>query len=205
MRKTFAPAAVAALLALTPFAVQAADIDPSKAAAGTYMEDPLHTSLTARISHGGGLSTYQFRFEKVDITYTYDPAKPAATVVTAKIDPRSISTGYEKHATDKDFNAELYGERFLNSVKFPSIDFKSTGIAFNGNKGKMTGEVTFFGVTKPITLDVTYYGSAVAGGKNKMGFSAVGVLKRSDFGFSAMVGPLGDDVTFMIESELVKQ
>ena len=60
-------------------------------------------------------------------------------------------------------------------------------------------------LTKPITLDVTYYGSAVAGGKNKMGFSAVGVLKRSDFGFSAMVGPLGDDVTFMIESELVKQ
>jgi polyisoprenoid-binding protein YceI len=206
MLKPFAVAVAGlALMTTAPSLAFAAEVDPAKAAAGTYLEDPVHTSLTLKIGHASGLSNYSFRFEKVDITYVYDPARPTATQVTAVIDPKSIHTGYDRHRTDKDFNAEIYGERFLNAVKFPTIAFKSTGIAYTGNTGKMTGEVTLMGVTKPITLDVTYNGSATQNGRDKMGFSATGMLKRSDFGFTAMIGPLGDDVTFSIEAELIKQ
>jgi polyisoprenoid-binding protein YceI len=205
MLKTIALTASLALVALAPIAAQAADTDPAKAAAGAYKQDGTHTSLVAKISHGGGLSNFTFRFDKVDITYVYDPAKPAATEVTAIIDPKSISTGYEKHATDKDFNAEVYGDRFLKSAQFPQITFKSTAIVHNGPTGKMTGDLSFMGMTRPITLDVTYNGSVVQNGRSKMGFSARGVLKRSEFGFNTMIGPLGDDVPFVIETELVKQ
>ncbi len=195
-------------LALVSFApaAMAADNNPAAAAAGVYKSDPTHTSLTARILHGGGLSNYTFRFDKVDISYTYDPAKPDATVVTAAVGVTSIDTGYDKTAPGgKDFNGELAGDRFLNAAKWPTITFKSTSIKRDGAKGVMTGDFTLMGVTKPLTLNVTYNGSAVQQGNSKMGFTATGVVKRSDFGFGAMVGPLGDDVHVHIESELVLQ
>ena len=161
--------------------------------------------MIVRLLHGGGLSHTTYRFNKVDITYTYDPAKPAATSVAAVIDPKSVDTAYEKYATDKDFNAEVYGDGFLNAVKFPAITFKSTGIAYTGNSGKMTGDLTMLGVTKPVTLDVTYNGSATQGGAAKMGFSARGVIKRSDFGVSRLIGPVSDEVEIILETEMVKK
>ncbi len=205
MMKTLTSVAFGLALVGAAPAAFAADNNPAAAAAGVYKSDPTHTSLTARISHGGGLSNYTFRFDKVDISYTYDPAKPDATVVMATVGVTSIDTGFEKVSTAKDFNAELAGDRFLNSAKWPTITFKSTSIKRTGAKGTVTGDFTLMGVTKPITLEVTYNGSAVQNGTPKMGFSATGVVKRSDFGFGAMVGPLGDDVHVHIESELVLQ
>jgi polyisoprenoid-binding protein YceI len=193
-----------ALIGFAPVAF-AADNNPAAAAAGTYKNDPLHTSVTAKISHGGGLSNFTFRFTKTDITYTYDPAKPDATQVTAVIGAASVATDYERNATNKDFNAEVAGDRFLQSAKFPTFTFKSTSIKHNGPTGTMTGDFTMMGVTKPITLNVTYNGSAVAQNTPKMGFSATGVVKRSDFGFNAMIGPLGDDVHVSIETEMLLQ
>jgi polyisoprenoid-binding protein YceI len=193
-----------ALIGFAPAAF-AADNNPAVAAAGTYKNDPLHTSVTGKISHSGGLSNFTFRFTKTDITYTYDPAKPADTKVTAVIGAASIATDYERNATNKDFNAEVAGDRFLQSAKFPVFTFKSTSIKNNGPTGTMTGDFTMMGVTKPITLNVTYNGSAVQQGTAKMGFSATGVVKRSDFGFTAMIGPLGDDVHVIIETEMLQQ
>jgi polyisoprenoid-binding protein YceI len=193
-----------ALIGWVPAAL-AADNNPAVAAAGVYKNDPLHTSVTAKIAHSGGLSNFTFRFTKTDITYSYDPAKPDDTKVTATIGVASIATDYERNATDKDFNAEVSGDRFLQSAKFPTMTFKSTSIKNTGPTGTMTGDFTLMGVTKPVTLNVTYNGSAVAQGRAKMGFSATGVVKRSDFGFNAMIGPLGDDVHISIETEMLQQ
>jgi polyisoprenoid-binding protein YceI len=86
------------------------------------------------------------------------------------------------------------------------MTFTSTKITrAAGNEGQMTGDLTFLGVTKPVTLDVTYYGAGVAMGATKMGFSATGSIKRSDFGFMTMMGPLGDQVDLQIEAEFIKQ
>ena len=79
-----------ALIGFAPAAF-AADNNPAVAAAGTYKNDPLHTSVTAKISHSGGLSNFTFRFTKTDISYTYDPAKPADTKVTAVIGTASVA------------------------------------------------------------------------------------------------------------------
>ena len=71
----------------------------------------------------------------------------------------------------------------------------------------MTGDLTFRGVTKPVTLDVTYNGTASfpwAPDQPKIGFSATGSLKRSDFGLDIMVPSLGDEVDLLIEVEFAK-
>ena len=199
--KRMIPAALLGLaigMASVP-AVAAPDTNPAAAAAGLYKLDTRHASLTARIMHLG-FSNYTFRFNTLDASFQYDPAKPEASKVTVSVDPASIDTG------STTFNQELAGERFLNVAKHPTMTFTSTKITrAAGNKGQMTGDLTFLGVTKPVTLDVTYYGAGVAMGATKMGFSATGSIKRSDFGFMTMMGPLGDQVDLQIEAEFVKQ
>jgi len=62
-------------------------------------------------------------------------------------------------------------------------------------------------VTKPVTLDVVYNGTVTlpwAPDAPRLGFSATGTVKRSDFGLDFMVPQLGDDVQLLIETEFSK-
>jgi polyisoprenoid-binding protein YceI len=107
-----------------------------------------------------------------------------------------------------DFNAELAnGERFFNSARFPQITFASTAITKTGeNTGRMVGNLTFLGVTKPVTLDVTYIGNRNDPRlqKHKIGFQATGTLKKTDFGMSPG-GSIADDIKIEINAELIQK
>jgi polyisoprenoid-binding protein YceI len=73
-------------------------------------------------------------------------------------------------------------------------------------RGAVAGNLTFRGVTRPVTLDVTYNGtsSGLIGGR-RMGFSATTVIKRSDFGSTAWQNAVGDDVRLVIETEFARE
>jgi polyisoprenoid-binding protein YceI len=70
----------------------------------------------------------------------------------------------------------------------------------------MTGNLTFLGVTKPVTLDVTYIGNRndPRANKHKVGFQLKGSFKRSDWGMP-IGGPVGDEIRIEINSELVQK
>lgn len=182
----------------------------AQAPTGTYAVDKTHASVTWKGLHQG-LSWYVARFTNFDITVDFNEADVSKSKVTATIDPRSIETDYQKvrpaNRTD-DFNNELAtGERFFNAGKFPQITFKSTAISKTGDKtGKMTGDLTFLGVTKPVTLDVTYVGNRAdqRTQKHKIGFSATGTLKKTDFGM-ASGGPVADDIKIEVNAELIQK
>ena len=74
--------------------------------------------------------------------------------------------------------------------------------------GTVTGNLTFRGITRPVTLNVTYNGSIGAavlyGGRPAVGFSARGTFKRSDFGFTDYLSAVSDDVEIVIEAEFTK-
>ncbi len=95
----------------------------------------------------------------------------------------------------------------LNAAEFPTATFVSTKVKrTGGDKGVVTGNLTFFGVTKPVNLDVVFHGSGPAmGNVQKMGFSATGSFNRSDFGFNFMQGKLSDRVEVSIEAEFNKK
>lgn len=175
---------------------------------GTYQLDPAHASLVWKIKHLG-LSRYTARFNKFDATITLDAENPTGSEVTATIDPSSVDTDFP-FADQKDFNAELTGEQWFNIAEFPEITFQSTELELTGDSvGTMTGDLTFLGVTRPVTLDVTLNGQLekhpFAGGP-AIGFSATSTFKRTDFGFETMLGPIvGDEVTIQIEAEFVQQ
>lgn len=170
--------------------------------AGTYAADKLHTNVLWTVNHFG-TSNYIGRFGDINATLVLDPADPAKSKLTATIDPKSVDTNYP--AKDKDFNAEIESDRFLDAAKFGTIEFVSTKIETTGtNTGTVTGDLTFHGVTKPVILDVKLNAALNPHPMSKkpvVGFSATGTVKRSDFGVAALVGPIGDDVKLTIETE----
>jgi polyisoprenoid-binding protein YceI len=176
--------------------------------AGEYKMDHAHSTLIFRISHMG-FSNYTARFRRFDAKLQFDPRNLPATQLTATIDPRSIETDFPDPKYN--FNAELAGENFLDAAKFPEIAFRTTQVEDLGNQAmRVHGELTLHGVTKPIVLEATYNGGYVGHAMDpqaRVGFSAHGVLRRSDFGISGGIPQagnnmgVGDQVAVVIESE----
>jgi polyisoprenoid-binding protein YceI len=200
MNRRLASAFLAGALLIAPAAIpavasaRAVATDPAQAPAGNWVIDKKHASLEMKVSHLG-TSHFAFRFtrEAIDGSYSYDPAKPLDSKVSISIDAAGVDTGLP------DFNKVIGADaKFFNGAQYPKITFVSTKV----EPGKLTGDLTFRGVTKPVTLDVKYNGYAKTPfGSQIMGFSATGTIKRSDFGFTHLQGMVGDDVALEIEAE----
>ena len=102
------------------------------------------------------------------------------------------------------------GSMFFDAKAFPTISFKSTKVTPTGPAtAEVTGDFTLHGVTRPVTLAATFNGgwAANAFDGNRVGFSAKGMLKRSDFGMTNGIPAPGttmgvsDAVEFAIEAE----
>jgi polyisoprenoid-binding protein YceI len=165
---------------------------------GVYEIDASHTSVQFGISHLG-FSSYQGRFNTTAGSLNFDAKTPEKSTLTVSIDAASIDTNNQK------LEDELKGTKWLDATKFPNMTFTSTAIEkLSDTTGKLTGNLTLHGITKPVTLDVTFNG----GGNNpfmnvpELGFSAKGRLKRSEFGITEYIPAVGDDVSIAIESEL---
>ena len=171
---------------------------------GLYKLDKTHASLIWKVSHLG-LSDYTARFTNFDVDLMLDAQDPVRSRVKATIDPTSIKTDYP-NIEKKDFDAQLVNDAgWFNATQFPAITFTSTKVEKTGDStGQITGNLGFLGVTKPITLDVTFnkaLGNHPFANKPAIGFSATGSLKRSDFGMNTYIPQIGDEVEFMIEAE----
>jgi len=194
-------AAATVSLALTaPALADPSNRDPTKVPAGAYELDPRHAGLVVKIPHMGGFSRYTMRFNALTGGFTFDPANWQATKVTINIDPKSIDT------ESASFNKEIAG--FFEPEKYPAITFVSTAAtAGPDGKGTVTGDLTFHGVTKPVTLDATFNGSGpgMLGAGTRVGFSGTGRIKRSDFGVTNAKQFAGDDIDLSFEIEFVKK
>lgn len=178
------------------------------ATAGRYRSEMTHTSVGFRIFHMG-LANYTARFTKADAILDFDPARPERSRLTATVDMGSVETDYQNK--DKDWNAELGNDaKFFNSGVFPQAKFVSTSVRRTGrNTAAVAGNLTFLGVTRPLTLNATYNGSIAAHPFAKvpaLGFSARGTMKRSAWGLSYGLGrDLVDDVELVIEAEFLRE
>ena len=202
--------ALAVALLTAPAALAAPGVSSTKPAdlpAGHYVLDKTHASVVAKIKHMG-FSNYQFRFTKVDASFDYDPKAPEAAKISVTIDPASVDTSTGADAFGLKFNKELAGDGWLEANKFPTATFVSTKVEPGaGQTGKVYGDFTLHGVTKPVVLDVTFngVGSGFVPGSVKTGFSASTTIKRSEFGVTKYVPLIGDDVQLNIEVEFDKK
>ena len=97
---------------------------------------------------------------------------------------------------------------FLNTAANPEITFESTGIEVTGeNTAIITGDLTINETTNELTLETTLNraGTHPVSSKPTIGITATGVIKRSEYGINALLGPIGDDVTVEIQGEFVHE
>lgn len=118
-------------------------------AAETYTLDPHHTSVLWNAGHFGFSAPHGI-FSEIEGTLVFDEADVTKSKVDATIKTAGIATGISK------FDDHLKNKRFLMSTNSPK-PFVSTKVEKTGEKtGKVTGDLTILGVTKPVTLDVTF-------------------------------------------------
>lgn len=195
-----------ALVACAPLATALDQKAPAAIPKGTYEIDKLHTSLLFRVNHIG-FSKYTGRFTRVEAKLDFDPARLAASQVNVTIDPRSI----QADNAPSGFLDSLAGKSWLDAEQYPAMSFRSTRVEVTGkNAFRLHGDLTLHGVTKPIVLDARYnggYASHPMEPRARIGFSAKGSFKRSDFGVTYGIPDpgttfgIGDEVQVMLETE----
>jgi polyisoprenoid-binding protein YceI len=171
------------------------------AQASSWAIDTNHSQVNFQIRHMG-VSNVRGSISGVTGTVVWDDKNPSKSSVEATIDAKTLSTNND--ARDK----HLKSPDFFNVEKYPTLTFKSTSVTGTNGKLQVTGDLTLGGVTKSVTLDVDGPTAPQKGmgGKMVTGFSATGMLKRSDFNFgNPKFNPmLGDDVKFTIDAEADK-
>jgi len=183
--------------------VLAATTLPPPVLAATYKVDPGHTSVTFLVRHL--LTNVEGRFRTFEGQIAFDPAAPEKTTVRGSIDVATIDTNVAKR------DDHLRSPDFFDVAKFPKIEFVSSGVSDVDkakNTGKIRGNLTMHGVTKPVVLDAQFLGAATdPWGNKKGGFTASTTIDRKDFGLTwnktleAGGVLVGDEVTIRINVE----
>jgi polyisoprenoid-binding protein YceI len=175
--------------------------------AGEYHIDKSHASLQLRVSHLG-FSTYTTRFSHFDADLKFDPNNIATSKLVTTVDTASL----EMDAAPSMCIDIVKGPQMLDAAKYPKIIFRSERVRMTGAKSfEISGTLNLHGVTRPLVLTGTYNGG-YPGMPNmdpqaRIGFSAHGAFKRSDFGIGFGVPApgttmgVGDLIDVSIEAE----
>ena len=184
--------------------MSAVETAPAIGSKTTWKLDPSHTLVEFSAKHLM-ITTVKGRFTDVEGVIHAEDKDIKNSSVEATLKAATIDTRTEQR------DNHLRSADFLDVENFPAITFKSTAIEGNKHEFKLIGDLTIRGVTKPITLDVTYEGQTKdPWGGERIGFSASGKIDRRDFGLTWNVvleaGGLtvGNDIKINIEVEAVK-
>jgi len=153
---------------------------PLPVSAKTYNVDPQHTSVTFKVRHL--FTSVVGRFERFEGKIEFDQSDPQQTKVSGSIKAASINTNVAKR------DQHLRSPDFFNAQKYPRITFvarKVLRVDPGKKKGRLQGELTIHGVTRPIVLDVEFLGEGNdPWGNTRAGFHATTKLNRKDFGLT---------------------
>jgi polyisoprenoid-binding protein YceI len=170
----------------------------------TWKIDPAHSHVEFAIKHMM-ISTVKGRFSDVTGDIRLDEANLPNSKVEIDVNVASIDTREQQRDT------HLRSADFFDVEKFPKMTFRSTRLEGTLDEFKLTGDLTIHGVTRPLTLDVAHEGRGKdPWGGERIGFSATGKIRRSDFGLTWNAALetggflVGDDVKISVDVEAVK-
>jgi polyisoprenoid-binding protein YceI len=121
---------------------------------------------------------------------SFDPDAPQKSTVKLEIRAETLDAGVSQ------ISNEIKGPAFLDVEKFPLITFKSTSAQrVNDEQYTLTGEFTFHGVTKSLTVRSNRVGqSKDSKGESQTGSDIYLVIKRSEYGIKGSVPAVGDEI-----------
>ncbi len=168
--------------------------------------DPTHSEISFKVKHLM-ISTVTGNFKKFNLEVeTENSDFNTAKKIEFYTDIDSINTNNEQR------DAHLKSADFFNAEHYAQILFSGTNYEANGDEGKLYGNLTIAGITKPIILNVEFGGIVVDPyGQTKAGFTVTGKISRKEFGitYGAVTETggvlLGDEIKINAEVQLVKQ
>jgi len=173
----------------------------------TWEMDPAHSSFQFKVRHMT-VSSVKGDFSKFRGVVIIDDKDITQMKVEMAIEAASVNTG---HAQRDD---HLRGRDFFDVIKYPAITFVSSKVTkADGDKLRVTGDLTIHGVTREITVDMEGPTAEVKdpGGNFRRGATATTKIDRRDFGLAwnkvldsgGLV--VGDEVNIYVEVELIRK
>lgn len=155
-----------------------------------------------------GITRQSGRFKDIEGRLEFSPTEPERGAVDITIKAFAVSTGVNE------LDRLLRSADFFDTGRHPTIRFRSVSVKPTADKsGQLDGELTFMGVTWPVTLDVrwNYTGehplaaiNPAYAGKWVSGFSARTTIERSRWGLRRAIPLISDRIDIAIEAEFVK-
>lgn len=160
--------------------------------------DKAHSNLDFTVTHMS-LSEVDGRFKNFDASITASKPDFSDAVFTLSADVASINT--ENDMRDGD----LKSDKYFDIAKYPKMTFVSRSISrINAKKYKLTGDLTLHGITKTVSLELTYNGTGKSMRTQKpvAGFKVTGTINRNDFGVGHAPGAIiSEDIDIKANGE----
>ena len=175
-------------------------------AVNTWNLDPAHSVAEFKVKHMM-ISNVKGQFAKLTGALQLDEQDITNSKVEASIDAASIHTGDEQR------DAHLKSGDFFDTEKFPTLTFKSTGVARRSDDElTVSGDLTIHGVTRKVVFAVQGPTPAAKDpwGNTRVGLSATTKINRKDFGLTWNAALetggilVGEDVTITLDVQFVK-
>ncbi len=171
----------------------------------TWNIDPSHSSIRFAVDHMV-ISEVEGIFSTYEGSVIATKADFSDAKINFTVDVNSVNTDNAKR------DEHLRSADFFETEKYPKMTFVSTSVVKTGTgKYNLKGKLTLHGVTKEITLAMTYGGTTKdPWGNTKAGLKVTGVINRTDFGLKynsvLEAGSLmiGEEVTITAKVELAK-
>ncbi|MCL8026643.1 YceI family protein [Nocardioides bruguierae] len=143
---------------------------------GDYAIDASHSRLGFSARHAM-VTTVRGQFQDWEGSAKVDTANPAASSVKVSMKAGSLDTG------SADRNGHLYSGDFFDVETYPEVTFVSTAVSKDGDDWTITGDLTIKGVSKPVTIEFEFTGSATDPfGNTRIGFEGATTINRKDWG-----------------------
>ncbi|MGA5131882.1 YceI family protein [Streptomyces olivoreticuli] len=155
-------------------------VDPALAAlTGEYTIDPAHSSIGFTVRHAM-VTNVKGSFTEHEGTLRLDGSDPSRSTASLDVRIESVDTGI------KDRDAHLRGADFFEAERFPLMTFRSTTARqLGGDRYRVTGDLTIKDVTRPLSIDLEFNGSATdVYGNERVGFEGGAEILRSDWGLT---------------------
>ena len=163
-----------------PAATATREVDPALAAlTGEYTIDPAHTTIGFTVRHAM-VTNVRGSFSEHTGTLNLDGSDPSKSTASIDVAIASVDTGIA------DRNGHLVSGDFFDAEQFPKMTFRSTSAEeLGGDSYRINGDLTIKDVTRPLSIDLEFNGSATDPyGNERVGFEGSAEILRSDWGLT---------------------
>lgn len=162
-----------------------------------YTLDASASNVSAQVPFFG-LASKTARFPKMEGVVTIVPGAPERAVIDVTFDAAALE------APDRVTLERLRGEKFFWVEKHPTVRFVGRSLDLSSaTRGRVAGDLTARGITRPQVLEVTFDSDPVANPGQPVSFTGRTTIDRREYGMKAYPLIVGNKVDITLKARMV--